>query len=554
MLTHITINNFTLVEHLDLDLKSGMTAITGETGTGKSILLDALAMTLGERADADRVRYGSDRADITATFSLDDLPEARQWLIDHDLSHADECLLRRVITAEGRSRSYINSQPVPLQQTRALGELLIDIHSQHAHQSLLQKGTHQRLLDEYAQHRPLVHEVAGLFQHWQSLHKRFVTLRDNADEMQARYKLLSYQVDELEQLSLQEGELKQLEEEQQTLSSADSIISNCQQLADACDNEEYGLQQRLQQTLRLLGDINPKSSTLESAEQLLNNALIHIEEARHEIRHQIDITELNPERLHEVNERLSACYEIARKHHIQPEELPEKFQQLSEELGSLSGGDDALQQLQEETQTAKTAYLKKAQTLSKQRHQAAKQLTDTVNQQLSILAMSNADFTIAVNSDEQQATITGIDQLEFMVSTNPGQPHKALGKVASGGELSRISLAIQVATAQTSQVATLVFDEVDVGIGGATADVVGQLLATLGQKSQVLCVTHLAQVASKAHQHWQVSKYTHKDKTASTITELNQQCKVEEIARMISGSEVSKQSLAHARSMLKAAG
>ena len=553
MLTHITINNFTLVEHLDLDLKSGMTAITGETGTGKSILLDALAMTLGERADADRVRYGADRADITATFSLDDLPEARQWLIDNDLCHADECLLRRVITSEGRSRSFINSQPVPLQQTKALGELLIDIHSQHAHQSLLQKNTHQRLLDEYAQHLPLVHETAKRFRHWQTLHKHFITLRDNADEMQARYKLLSYQVDELEQLALEEGELKQLEEEQRTLSSADTIISNCEHLVEACDNEEYGLQQQLQQALKRLADITPKSNALDSAEHLLNNALIHIEEARHEIRHQIDATELNPERLHEVNERLSACYEIARKHHIQPEELPMKHQQLAKELSSLAGSDDDLLERQQEAQAAEHAYLEQARTLSDQRQKAAQQLTDNVNQQLQTLAMANADFTIAVTSNEQQPTATGIDLLEFMVSTNPGQPHKSLGKVASGGELSRISLAIQVATAQTSQVATLVFDEVDVGIGGATADVVGQLLATLGKNSQVLCVTHLAQVASKAHQHWQVSKYTKDSTTASTIVELSQQCKVEEIARMISGSEVSKQSLAHARAMLKTA-
>ncbi len=550
MLTHITINNFTLVEHLDLNLKKGMTAITGETGTGKSILLDALAMALGERADGDRVRYGCERADITATFSLDDLPEAREWLIEHDLCHADECLLRRVISSEGRSRSFINAQPVTLQQVRSLGELLIDIHSQHAHQSLLSKGTHQRLLDDFAQHRDLGHTVAKQYHEWQSVQKHFITLRDNADEMQARYKLLSYQVEELDQLSLTEGELKQLEDEQKTLSNADHIISTSQQLADNCSNEEYGIQQNLQQTLKLLSNMDPKSAALSNAEQLLNNALIHVEEAQHEIRHQIENTELNPERLNEVNERLTASYDIARKHHIQPEELLEKHKQLQEELLSISGGDEKLLELEAQAQAAEKTFKNSAKKLSAQRHKAAKQLTESVNQQLGTLAMGSADFTISLNSDEQLASAHGIDSIEFLISTNPGHPHKSLGKVASGGELSRISLAIQVATAQTSHVATLVFDEVDVGIGGATADVVGQLLAQLGERSQILCVTHLAQVACKAHQHWQVSKQVESNKTASTIIELNPQCKVEEIARMISGSELSDQSLAHARAMI----
>jgi len=555
MLTHITINNFTLVEHLDLDLKTGMTAITGETGTGKSILLDALAMTLGERADADRVRFGSKRADITATFSLDDLANAKLWLIkndlSHDESHENECLLRRTVTAEGRSRCFINGQPVTLQQVRALGELLIDIHSQHAHQSLLSKQTHQRLLDEFAQHQPLVKKVKQTYQEWQSLHSTLVSLRDNADETKARYQLLHYQVEELNQLDLAEGELGKLEVEQKTLDSADIIIHKSQQLAEYCDNEEHGLQPSLSQAIRLLGDINPKSTALSNAEQLLNNALIHIDEAYAEIRHQVDNTELNPERLQEVNDRLSACYDIARKHHIQPEELPEKHRQLAEELASLSGGDEQLSELAEQVAAAKQLFSKHAEKLSKQRQTSAKKLTKEVNKQLETLSMANADFIVNIVSDDLVPSSHGVDQIEFLISTNPGHPHKSLGKVASGGELSRVSLAIQVATAQTSHVATLVFDEVDVGIGGSTADIVGRLLAQLGDRSQVLCVTHLAQVASKAHQHWQVSKSSTDNSTQSTIIELQQQDKIEEIARMISGSDLSDQSLAHAKVMLE---
>lgn len=560
MLTHITINNFTLVEHLDLDLSAGMTVITGETGTGKSILLDALAMTLGERADAERVRYGSERADITAAFSLNDLHDAKQWLIDNDLSAEDECLLRRVITAEGRSRCFINAQPVTLQQVRALGEHLIDIHSQHAHQSLLSKQTHLRLLDDFAQHQALVDTVKQTYQAWQALHTQWITRRDNADETRARYQLLRYQVDELDQLDLSDGELPLLEAEQQTLESADSIIQKSQQLAEYCDHEEHGLQASLSQALRLLSDIKPKSEALNNAEQLLNNALIHVEEAHAEIRHQVDTTTIDPERLTEINERLSACYEIARKHHVSAEALPQTHTSLTEELQSLSGGDDALAQLADDTEKAKTTFLKHAKKLSGQRQKAAKQLTEQVNQQLATLAMANADFIVAATSNEDNATLHGIDQLEFMISTNPGQPHKSLSKVASGGELSRVSLAIQVARAQASHVATLVFDEVDVGIGGATADVVGQLLANLGERSQVLCVTHLAQVASKGHQHWRVSKSSSNGndkktavKTSSTIITLNEDDKIKEIARMMSGSDVSEQSLAHAKVMLEGA-
>ncbi len=550
MLTHITINNFTLVEHLDMDIQHGMTAITGETGTGKSILLDALGMTLGERADGERVRYGCERADITATFSLDDLPQARQWLIDHDLSHADECLLRRVITREGRSRSFINAQPVTLQQIRALGELLIDIHSQHAHQSLLQKSTHHRLLDEFAGHQALTKDVALSFQQWQTIYRDFTTLRDNVDEIRARRELLSYQVEELNQLNLQQGELESMEAEQKQLANADGIIQHSMQLAAYCNDEEHGIEPQINRALRLLDDMQEKGKSLTNAEQLLSQALILAQEASTEVRHQIDSTDVNPERLHDISERLSACYDIARKNHIKPEELLVKHQEISQELESLGQGDEQLEQLKARAHEAETAFYTQAQQLSQQRCAAAHELTSTVNQQLALLAMGSAEFTITVETQEKTPGIYGLDSIEFLISTNPGHPPKALSKVASGGELSRISLAIQVATAQTSHVATLVFDEVDVGIGGATADTVGKLLAQLGKKSQVLCVTHLAQVASKAHQHWQVKKHTENNQTESTIEALSTTDKIEEIARMISGNELSQQSMAHAQLML----
>jgi DNA repair protein RecN (Recombination protein N) len=553
MLTHLTINNFMLIDHLDLDLKHGMTAITGETGTGKSILLGALALTLGERADGEKVRLGCDRTDITATFLLDDIPNARQWLIEHDLSHADECLLRRVVTKEGRSRAFINSQPVPLQQVKALGEHLIDIHSQHAHQALLSKGNHQRLLDDYAQHSPLVTQVKNHYEQWQALNEQYLLLRNNADEINARYQLLRYQVDELDQLDLQEGELAKLEAEQQTLANAENILGKCQQLVDICDGEEQGLHLMLNHSLSVLQSIRPQTDALGSASELLNNALIQVEEAQHSIREQIDTTSVDPERLQEVDTRLSLIYDIARKHHIKPESIPSTHQELAEELQQLSGGDEALVILEQQTKDAEAAYYKLAKKLSSQRVKNAQVLTQTINQQLDNLAMSSANFVVSVKAQADKPTRSGIDDIEFLISTNPGQSHKPLAKVVSGGELSRISLAIQVATAQTSHVASLVFDEVDVGIGGETAEVVGKLLAELGKSSQVFCITHLAQVASKASQHLQVSKRIDSETAETQLKELNEENKVEEIARMISGKELTDESFAHARTMMKQA-
>ncbi|MGH1438462.1 MAG: DNA repair protein RecN [Cellvibrionaceae bacterium] len=557
MLTHLTINNFMLIDHLDFQLKQGMTAITGETGTGKSVLLGALGLTLGERADGDKVRQGTDRADITATFLLDDLPEARKWLIEHDLCHADECLLRRVVAKDGRSRAFINSQPVPLQQVRALGELLIDIHSQHAHQSLLSKINHQKLLDQYAQQIPLAQTVKQEYQEWQSLRQRYITLRDNADEMNARYQLLSYQVDEFDKLNLNEGEIDALEAEQQTLANAENIISKSQQVVELCDNDtgdsEISIRHLLHQSLSLLQSMRPQTSELGSIQELMNNAMIYVDEAQNSLQQQIDSIEINPERLQQVEERLSAIYDIARKHHIEPAAILEKHQALADELAQLSGGDEALAQLEKQTQASEKQFLSSAKKLSKQRHKAAQNLTEAINNQLHQLAMGSANFLVSLNSITDKPNANGIDDIEFLISTNPGQAHKSLNKVVSGGELSRISLAIQVATARTSDVATLVFDEVDVGIGGSTADVVGKLLGQLGEKSQVLCVTHLAQVASKANHHWQVSKACDESQAETHIIELTEKTKIEEIARMISGDTLSDESIAHARLMVEKA-
>lgn len=553
MLTHLNIQNFTLVDQLDLDIKPGMTVITGETGAGKSIVLDALALTLGDRAEADRVRMGASRADITATFDTSAIPSAQEWLMNMDLQQPDnpqECLLRRLINNEGKSKSYINGQPVTLQQLRILGEMLIDIHSQHEHQSLLLKDTHRRLLDDFANQSELAKQVRLAFREWQSRLEHYVHLRDNAAEVSARFQLLSYQVDELEQLGLQPGELDKLEAEQRSLANAEDILHGSQQLAAICSDDEQGLTITLHRALQIMRNLPEKSAALQAAEELLVGAQIQVDEARHEIDRHIDSFNLDPERLAVVEDRLTAIYDIARKHRIQPEELPQLVERLSAELEQLEGGDAKLDQLAQQVASAEKAYRQLAEQLSAKRTKAGISLAKQVNEQLKQLAMENAKLTVSLIPQTDKPSATGLEEVEFLISTNPGQSPRPLAKVASGGELSRISLAIQVITAQTSATPTLVFDEVDVGIGGATGDVVGKLLRQLGEKGQVICVTHLAQVASKGHQHLQVVKTASKTSAESTLIELEGDAKVEEIARMLGGIKVTEQSLAHAREIL----
>ena len=555
MLTYLSIANFTLVEHLELYVERGMTAITGETGTGKSIVLDALTMALGARTNADCVRAGCSKADITACFSLSASPDLQQWLVDNELvesvEEAPECLLRRVITSDGRSRTYINGQAVTLQQLRSLSSQLIAIHSQHAHQSLLKKEAHRRLLDEYAGQCDLAQTVYHHYQQWQQAEKQFLEWSDNANAANARYQLLHYQVEELNVLNVKEGELTTLEEEQQRLSNGEKILRYSHQISAICDSDDQCLRSLLNNALQLLTELPSPSQSMENAQQLLNDALINVEEAADEIKHYIDTVELNPDRLQQVEERLSAIYEMARKHKVNPEELTDLQRQLSGELTAINNGDDQIKHLEELSNRAQADYRKFAVKLSERRKSASKKLTKEVNKYLHQLKMNNAEFVIELLPLSEGGTSQGLEEVVFLISTNPGQEPRPLAKIVSGGELSRISLAIQMSTAETSTIPSLVFDEVDVGIGGATADTVGSTLAALGQYHQVLCVTHLAQVASKATHHWQVSKSFSGEVTHTCVRTLNDEEKIEEIARMISGSELTDQSIAHAQQMLE---
>lgn len=555
MLVHLSVHNFAIVEHLDLELDAGMSVISGETGAGKSIMLGALGLTLGDRADSGVVRPGADKADILASFDLHDIPEARAWLAERDLDNDGPCILRRVITAEGRSRGYINGSPCPQADLKALGELLIDIHNQHEHQSLLKPETHRRLLDEYAGSQELARQVQLAAQRWKQTKNELQRISSLGDEQRARHQLLSYQLEELDNLALGEHELSQLELEHKNLTNAESLLSACRLVIEQCSENDAGnVLSALTNSLNRLSTFQGQPGALSEATNLLASAQIQVEEAVGELNRFLDHFDADPERLRQMEERLDAIYTLARKHRIQPTELGAMQHQLFEELEGLNADDQAAERLSGELDAFERHYQEKAEELSTLRNNAASQLAAAVEVEMQTLGMPGGRFTIKLSANSNsEPHPNGLEQLEFLVSANPGQPLKALAKVASGGELSRISLAIQVITAQTSRVPTLVFDEVDVGIGGPTAEVVGQLLRKLGERGQVLTVTHLPQVAAQGHQHLFVHKVRGDDATRTAVSKLTPVQRVEEIARMLGGVDLTEESLAHARQMVGSA-
>lgn len=552
MLVHLSVHNYAIVEHLDLELAAGMTVITGETGAGKSIMLDALGLALGDRADSGVVRPGADKADILASFDVSAIAEARDWLAERDLEQDGPCILRRVITAEGRSRGYINGSPCPLGDLKALGELLIDIHSQHEHQSLLKADTHRRLLDEYAGSQDLARQVQLAAQRWKQTRQELDRLSRSGDEQRARHQLLSYQLDELENLALGENELDALETEHRTLSNAGALIGACRQVVDMCSESDAGnVLSVLTASLHRLTAFQSQPQALAEAVNLLSSAQIQVEEAVGELNRFVDNFDADPNRLQQLEERMDAIYSLARKHRVQPGELLDLQQRLLDELEALNADDEAVERLGEELAAYERHYQEKAAELGTLRRQAAPQLATAVETEMQRLGMPGGRFAIELSDTPQaEPQANGLEQLEFLVSANPGQPLKGIAKVASGGELSRISLAIQVITAQTSRIPTLVFDEVDVGIGGPTAEVVGQLLRRLGERGQVLTVTHLPQVAAQGHQHLFVHKERGSSETRTAVANLKKTERIEEIARMLGGVDLTKESLAHARKMV----
>ncbi|MDP3705652.1 MAG: DNA repair protein RecN [Legionellaceae bacterium] len=551
MLTSLRIEHFAIVDLLELDFTQGMTAFTGETGAGKSIMIDALMLALGERADASVIRAGADKCDIQACFSVEANSQPAQWLHEHDVAHDDgEILLRRVMFAEGRSKSYINGVPFPLQKIKELSESLVDIHGQHQHQTLLKHATHRQQLDQYANHHALLATVQQHHRQSQRLREKLDVLQDQTSTGE-RAALLHYQLDELNQLALQEGEVQALHDEHQLLHHAREYLDHTQAVTDLLQaDDQPNIRQSLNQVMHYLLQLPQDNPYIRNAMELMNSALIQCDEALNEMMSFSTQVQLDPERLHDVELRMSELHQAARKYHVDVNQLAAHALQLQDELASLKNKDVAQQQLERDYQEAVTAYETAALLLRESRCKQAVHLAQEITQTIQQLGMPKGYVEVEISPlDKMHAH--GLDKVEYKVCTNPGMSSDSLAKVASGGELSRISLGIQMITAQRGATPTLLFDEVDVGIGGATAALVGQLLRKLGERLQVFCVTHQPQVASNAHHHFLVEKHTDNQQTFSRISPLKNQAKIDEIARMLGGLTITDQSRSHARELLE---
>lgn len=546
---YLQIENFAIVEQLKLHFNSGLTIISGETGAGKSILIDALGLVLGERADSSVVRQGCETAQVNAVFTLP--PAARTWLQHQQLDNGEECLVRRVINHNSRSRGYINDQPVSVQMLRRLGEHLIDIHGQHAHQSLLKSDLQRQLLDEMAFEPSVLERVKQTYEDWKSLK----TALDNlgGEDRDAKIAFLRYQVQELEDFEMTTEALSDLENEYRRLANAQKLLEYSQHALMLLDNEENGSTlSSLNQASHVLEEVQQHDAQLNDITALLENAIIQTQEAVRELSHYVHHLDLDNTRLQEVQQQFTMLQDLARKHRVRFADLPEHFEKLTHQLNELENYEENANRLEAEIAEALQAYRVASEALHQQRFQTAQQLSEKITHEMHRLGMPGGHLVIAVSVDENALPApTGTDIIEFLVSANPGHAPKLLHKVASGGELSRISLAIQVVTAQRSGVPILVFDEVDVGIGGGVAEIVGQLLNNLSLKRQVLCITHLPQVACQGHHHLQAGKVIHQQSTHTYITALDHQQRVEEIARMLGGIEITSQTLAHAQEMLQ---
>ncbi|MCC5879467.1 MAG: DNA repair protein RecN [Idiomarina sp.] len=553
MLVQMQVRHFAIVKDLHIEFTRGMTAITGETGAGKSIALDALSLCLGARADASSVRPGADKAEISAVFELASNPAAQAWLSQHELDIDDnqECILRRTLTKEGRSKAYINGSPAPLTLMKSLGGLLINIHGQHEHQQLSNSEHQRQLLDQYASHAHLTESVAEKWREWRRIKRRKQELTQQADELQARQQLISYQAKELQEFNLQPGEFETIEEDHQRQANASSLKDeaafgiNC--LYDGEHNNAYSL---IQAVIERLSQQVSVDSRLQPTIDMLAEASVQVEEAVRELRHYHADMDIDAEALKYLESRMTEALQLAKKHQIPAEQIPELQASLESELASIESCTEEVAQLDQQLNESWQAYQKAATLLSNSRAKAARALSKAISSSMQQLNMTAARFEASMASDDSHASVDGSDQVQFVVSTNPGQPLQSLQKVASGGELSRISLAIQVITANRANTPTLMFDEVDVGVSGPTAATVGRLLRELGERTQVICVTHLPQVAAKAHQQMRVEKIHSKDSTHTKMTMVHGDDRVIELARLLGGDEISDKALANAQDLL----
>ncbi len=552
MLRTLSIRDFVIVERLDLEFQPGFTVLTGETGAGKSILIDALAAVLGERAESGLVREGSDKAEVSAEFAVDRTCALDTYLRENDLAADEgECLLRRVIETSGRSRAYVNGRPATVQQLKEIGERLVDIHGQHAHQSLLRAASQRDLVDGYAGAAELAGQVAEAYRNWQDIRRQLLELETNAQALTAEREHLDWQAKELDALGFRPEEWEELQAEHKRLTHAASLIEAVQFGLDVLSEGEVSTltaMASVQTRLQGMVDFDPKLREILDA---LEPAQIQLQEAVYGLRRYQQRLELDPQRLREVDARLDAVHTAARKFKLQIADIPEQLQKIKTRLTELTAGFDADALRQREAQ-ARKAYGNVAGKLSSTRKKGAADLSNKVTASMQTLAMTGGKFEILLTAlDEGNAH--GLEQIEFLVGGHAGATPRALAKVASGGELSRLSLAIQTVTSQVAAVPTLIFDEVDAGIGGRVAEIVGRMLKALGRKHQVMCVTHLPQVAAAGDHQWQVSKAAANGKAVSEVAVLDSDARVEEIARMLGGVKITETTRKHAAEMLNIA-
>ena len=549
MLKFLSVRDFVIVPLLELDFSSGFTALTGETGAGKSILIGALSLALGERGDATMVRNGCERAEIAAEFDITMLPHLRTWLAGQDLAGDENvCLLRRILDAGGRSRGFINGRSATLQQLREAGEQLLDIHGQHAHQSLLRPDTQRILLDGYAGMMKEAGNVATLYRDWQALHLRRNRLSENAGMVAAERELLQFQRDELHGLSFNVAEWDETQADHARHAHAASLLETAAFGIEILGESDTACLAQLNALTARLRDGMTHDASLADTLQMLESAQAELQEAVYALRHYQQRLDNDPQRLHELEQRIQSVMDAARKYRVAPEHLDEALQRIESRLAEL-GGDADLAELARQEQAAQQSYLAAAQKLSVGRKRAASKLAREITAAMQTLAMQGGSFAVAL-SPLAEGNACGLEAVEFQVAANPGVPARSLARVASGGELSRISLAIQVATSQIASVPTLIFDEVDSGIGGRVAEIVGRLLKQLGRDYQVLCVTHLPQVAAAADHQWQVNKIVENGVTLSRIAVLDGEQRIEEIARMLGGVKLTETTRKHAAEML----
>ena len=554
MLTQLTINNFAIVRQLEIELTKGMSVITGETGAGKSIAIDALGLCLGQRIETSMVREGQERAEICATFFIEPTNPAYQWLQEQELQDPDnpsDCILRRVINADGRSKAFINSTPVSASQLKEIGQYLIHINGQHASQLLLKNDYQLQLVDTFAHHHDLLAQMREDYRAWKNFQTQVKTFQQKVAENEAKKQLLQYQVEELDEFALRPNEYLELEEDQRRLSNSEQLTQLSQSaLQLLSENETVSIDSMLYRATQYIDELSELDPRYASVQTMLNDALIQVQEATSEVQHLASHIEQDPMLLQEIEQRLGQALQLARKHNVKPEELVEWHQKLKAELTALLDFSESEERLILEEKAAFEKMQHTAKQLHESRCQAAGKLAQQVTHSIKGLAMENAEFFIEVNSDLTKVTANGADNIVFTLRSNLGQQAQPLAKVASGGELSRISLAIQVLTSDQSAIPTLIFDEVDVGISGKTASVVGKLLRQLGDKCQVLCVTHLPQVACHGHHQFNVEKFTVDDKTETKMTALSQEERVPALARLLGGSEITELALANAQEML----